>query len=716
MIRVAYIIANHFEWQASCSLIRVPESHKPGRVNDCRRSITNRLLRHGKQFALRALVGIHITVASGQMYMVNDLGALTDNGGLTLSGPKAVNRAGQMAGINVIGSNYRALEYGGGWTNLGTLGGTDSYGAGINGAELVVGYSFNGLGLDHAFLYTPGGISGVSSNAQMKDLGTLGGTNSEAYAVNQSGQIAGYAQTSQNDRAFRYSNGVMQDIGVLLGSPLPNSYGYGINDAGHVTGTAYNNSYAVAHAFFYNGTTAVDIGSLGQGANGSAINNGDQITGYSTTSGGFDHAFRYAGGSMEDLGTLGGNYSYGNGINNSNLIVGGSYTDALNSIYHAFVTAGNALTDLNTNLDASGAGWVLVEARAINDAGQIVGVGTLSGSAHGFLLNPYPQITTEPINQTAACEGSASFSVTAMPSPLAYQWYKGNPSSGSAIANATNHVLTLTNVTGTQSGPYYVIVKGAFGNTTSAAATLTVIDTTPPVLSGCPANITNLADPGLCSTVVTWTNPTAFDACEGVLPVSCLPTNGSRFSQGITIVTCTAKDSSGNSNTCSFLVTVLDKQAPAITGCPGNLTNYSAPGLKAAVVTWPTPTAMDNCDGLVPVTCNPPSGSAFGEGVTTVVCQAGDSSGNTNSCTFNVTVIQAQASRITNLKVAGTNVVIQFTTMNAGQYTVQASSGLGGGWTDVVMGIPGTGSGVTATNFGGATFLPQFFRVRLALP
>ena len=40
---------------------------------------------------------------------------------------------------------------------------------------------------------------GFPGNPQMKDLGALGGSSSEAYAINSSGQVAGFAETSQGD-------------------------------------------------------------------------------------------------------------------------------------------------------------------------------------------------------------------------------------------------------------------------------------------------------------------------------------------------------------------------------------------------------------------------------------------------------------------------------------------------------------------------------------
>jgi probable HAF family extracellular repeat protein len=228
----------------------------------------------------------------------------------------------------------------------------------------------------------------------MKDLGTLGGVNSEAYDINTSGQISGYADTAGDQRAFRYSGGVMTDIGALLGNTLPNSYGYSINDAGHVAGTAYNRNYTMWHAFLYNGSQAVTIERPdNKGSSALSINNRGSIAGYLVLTSDVEHAFFYSGGVITDLGTLGGNYSYGIGLNNSNVVVGGSFVDTNESVYHAFLWAGNSMKDLNDLLDASGSGWVLTEARSINDSGQIVGVGRRGGVNRAFLLNPVPKIT-----------------------------------------------------------------------------------------------------------------------------------------------------------------------------------------------------------------------------------------------------------------------------------------------------------------------------------
>jgi uncharacterized repeat protein (TIGR01451 family) len=167
----------------------------------------------------------------------------------------------------------------------------------------------------------------------------------------------------------------------------------------------------------------------------------------------------------------------------------------------------------------------------------------------------------------------------------------------------------------------------ASNNTATCSFTVTVND----CVITCPANITTSNDPNQCGAVVTFA-PTTSGACG---TVKCTPASGSFFLVGTTTVTCTA--SAGPS--CSFTVTVNDTQPPSIT-CPPNqtaVTNQSVcPNTACQVVAFPAPVASDNCPGVV-VVCNPPSGSCFPVGVTTVTCTATDSSNNTATCSFTVT-------------------------------------------------------------------------------
>jgi probable HAF family extracellular repeat protein len=189
-----------------------------------------------------------------------------------------------------------------------------------------------------------------------------------------------------DEHAFLYSNGHMTDLGTLGGDT---STAYGISNRGVIVGYAYNQAGNFL-GFFWRSGRMTALGTLGgTWSSAAAINNVNQITGQAYTRNNFAaHAFRLSNGIMTDLGTLGGTYSWGLGINNSGTVVGRS--DAQDNSQHAFIsTNGGRMQDLN-NMIPVGSGWMLGEATAINDAGQIAGYGTTNGETHAFLLTPAP--------------------------------------------------------------------------------------------------------------------------------------------------------------------------------------------------------------------------------------------------------------------------------------------------------------------------------------
>jgi len=165
----------------------------------------------------------------------------------------------------------------------------------------------------------------------------------------------------------------------------------------------------------------------------------------------------------------------------------------------------------------------------------------------------------------------------------------------------------------------------------------------PPTIT-CPGTINVNAAPGLCSASVSFTvTATGIPAPTIVCMVGAtVITSPNTFPVGSTIVNCTASNGVAPDASCSFTVIVHDTQPPAIT-CPANI--FVAAGLDVGAscaptsktVSYPPPTATDNCPGVT-VVCNPPSGSVFPVGTTTVTCIATDASGNTASCSFTVSV------------------------------------------------------------------------------
>src|SRR5262249_22930570 len=112
-----------------------------------------------------------------------------------------------------------------------------------------------------------------------------------------------------------------------------------ISPSGKITGMSSTSSVFNARAYLKDGTTMIQLGTLGGDySEGFGVNDAGQVAGNSKTASGITHAFLYENGTMNDLGTLGGSTSLALGTNASGQVVGSSVrADDFN---HAFLYSG----------------------------------------------------------------------------------------------------------------------------------------------------------------------------------------------------------------------------------------------------------------------------------------------------------------------------------------------------------------------------------------
>ncbi len=126
----------------------------------------------------------------------------------------------------------------------------------------------------------------------------------------------------------------------------------------------------------------------------------------------------------------------------------------------------------------------------IGDGEEILVRGTNPGS----ITNIAPYIVSQPVNQTAQTNSTATFSVTAYGTPpLHYQWFHD---ATNALSSGTNASLPLTNLQSDQAGEYRVVVSNAQGSVTSSTATLTITNPPPPPPPAFPISEPFPYDPG----------------------------------------------------------------------------------------------------------------------------------------------------------------------------------------------------------------------------
>lgn len=346
------------------------------------------LHRHLSSLCFAALLAVPIVALAAPKYSVTVVG---------VAGSRAngINNSGTIVGdFPFAGNTHGFVNAAGVITDLGTLGGANSFAAAINNGGSIVGRSDDAGGNTRAFLY----VNGV-----MTDLGTLGGPNSRADGINNRGDIVGSADVppgpGSHSSAFLLRPGVlMQDLGRFeVPDPEGGSGARGINEQRKIVGGSVLGPFVPVespfHAFLYACQEMKDLGTLGgQFSMAYAINEQGKIVGEASTPElTKNRAFSYHHGVMHNLGTLpDGGFSSARAINDKGQIVGYALADLGQGGWRkAFVYRFGLMRDLNTLIDPA-LGWSLRDADGINNSGQIAATGCNAGICFALRLDPVP--------------------------------------------------------------------------------------------------------------------------------------------------------------------------------------------------------------------------------------------------------------------------------------------------------------------------------------
>lgn len=249
---------------------------------------------------------------------------------------------------------------------------------GINGQGQIVGVSSNSSA-NHPVLWQGGTVQLVATTYGSASL----------YGINDAGVMVGSSRNSSNyDNAYMVNNGVATDLGALPGGDttagnILNSRAMAINDSNQIVGFSMT-SFGVDHAALWQNGSVTDLGGIANNETSEAlaINQSGLIVGFAANASGVDQAVTWLNGVMSVLaGPQSGGASVANAVNDEGLVVGSA------SVYtrsgwqnHAVVWQDGQMIDLNSLLP-SNVDWLLNSATTINNNGEIAGMATFGGFA-----------------------------------------------------------------------------------------------------------------------------------------------------------------------------------------------------------------------------------------------------------------------------------------------------------------------------------------------
>ncbi|NOT38309.1 MAG: HYR domain-containing protein [Saprospiraceae bacterium] len=282
-----------------------------------------------------------------------------------------------------------------------------------------------------------------------------------------------------------------------------------------------------------------------------------------------------------------------------------------------------------------------------NCPGLIVGYSQLSGSAFPVGTTTVSVLATDASDNSSSCSFTITINdsedpVVSCPDINKILDIGADTAIVNLSINATDNCSNITTTYIPVSGSTFLfgttaveaIVTDDAGNSTTCNFNVHVIDLEPPVAL-CPTEDVELdAIEGQCFGEAEYSTSHS-DNVEVDHSYFEPFTSNSRYDVGTTLVTFTVVDISGNSSSCTFNVVVYDTQDPTL-NCPDTMKIQLDSGTCNKTI-WYTSTASDNCSDPT-VVYSPVNGSILGIGNTVVNGTVTDSSGNTATCIFVVSI------------------------------------------------------------------------------
>lgn len=227
--------------------------------------------------------------------------------------------------------------------------------------------------------------------------------------------------------------------------------------------------------------------------------------------------------------------------------------------------------------------------------------------------------------------GAIRVSVSGGKPPYSYLWSTGD---------------TLDSLANVGPGIYSLTVTDSAGFGISRTDTIGILDTIAPTLV-CNSDTVVGNDPGDCGAIVGYRIDLADNCPNPVATLVAGNTSGARFPLGITVVRLDAADSTGNTASCSFTITVNDTEGPSIT-CPADTAVATDPFACDVFISYEDPVVTDNCTGLsFTRTSGLETDEYFPAGTNVVSFEATDTAGNMATCSFVITVVDSTPPTIT---------------------------------------------------------------------